>query len=1152
MANKGAKSPVRQPQRNAYPSIDRLLAQRQYEEACASCEKLIERASNDATLLHKFGVAMIGCKKYDRAAAMLEKAARLASNDARILNDLGIAYEKADDFAAAEKAYLGALRIAPSLAEAHSNLADLLFKLERPDEAIRHAEMSTRLAPANPLSWVALGETRLMQGNISDAIAAFEKAVGLTPPQAKAFCSLARTYARIDRKEEAVAILQRARTLLGDEPTLLNDLGLALGSLRRYGEAHIFFEMAYRQLSAPAILYNLLTNLAFMRRIEDLLGLADEVLKHPQPNVALSPLFSKASEVCQWQLQEKLLPHFLEWCAMDDRKMTAAGHSLLSMLPIPSIPYGQIRNISERVTATYRNHVRHYSIGIDFTAAMQPHPKLRIGYLSGDFRSHVVNYFVSGQFSNYDRQHFEVYCYSNLPVADEDDITEQYRGAVDKFVRIAEMDDVALARKIADDGVHLLIDLSGYTGETRLSVMFHKPAPIQLTYLGYPFTTGLSEVDYVLSDPWLNGPDNAKGFTEQILEIPHSFISVGDLQVRRDDPTPPCRRNGHVTFGSLNNSYKLNRDTIAAWSRILKQVAASRMVLNHPNYALPLTQENILHEFEVNGIERERISIVTARHPQGRHLHWYNAIDIVLDSFPQTGGTTTTEALWMGVPVVTLVGSVHYQRLSYSILKNCDVDIDDLIAFNIDDYVSRAVALGLNEDRIAELHAGLLAKVHHSLLCDPARQVRHYEEALIDGWNRKFPEQAKFTPETFAFTRLESPAKPWVATVADPRDLHRYVIDEQGRWFAPEYELLGQFAKALEGELAVEIGGEPGYFSLELAHAGMQTLSLATSTVAGRLVQAAAERGGVSGKVEVRLESAKTNLLDRAGLRGVSLLRIGVEANDGHAGVIANNPDFWANNAPLVLLSVHNDKHPDLSAAQRLAAMGYGLYRLQPGPACFVRQAPGEALDPYVLYLLACPAAREVVLRETGLLVSEPKAVPAHAVDALSESDGQTDQWRRMDEWIVGCAQQAHGHEDAGIRLGYLQLATKAQLALLQSMPSTTRRITLVRLLCDSGRRADAIPLLNQCLDDIERGCADVTLPFLAPSPAWDDIPAADRLAEWLLASILETRVRLAAHSTYFLDDDIASTLEMVTSLGFDTVFSRSALHARQVRQSRS
>lgn len=1133
----------------ALHAIEQSIAECRIDEARSGCERLLAQQPRNTELLHRLGIILITLKDSGRATQVLEQAARHAPKDARLHNDLGIAFEKNGEFGPAEEAYRKALRLAPNLPEAHSNLADLLLKMERPGEAIPHAQKGIELKPTDSLAWQALGDALLMHGKTDEAIATYEKAIQLPNPQLKAFTALARTYVPRGRRDEAIKVLREGRTRFSDDPKILNDLGLALGSMKRYEEAQELFETAYRHLQEPATLYNVLTNLGFMKKSAEMFALENEVLKQPQPNVALSPLFGEASASCNWGLQERLLPHFMQWCAMDDRKLTAAGQNMLLLMPIPSVTPAMIKNLAERIAATHRRQTKHYEFMPDHAPAMSSQSKLRIGYLSGDFKLHVVNYFASGQFSHYDKQYLEVYCYSNLDTSEEDEITDQYRAAVDRFINVTGLDEKELVQQINNDGIHVLIDLAGYTGASRLNVMCHRPAPVQMTYLGYPFTTGLKEVDYVLSDPWLNGPENAAAFVEQNLEISPSFISSGKLPASRENLEPPFLRNDYITFGSFNNCYKLNRPTIAVWSRILTQVVDSRLVLNNPRYKSPLTQENIFKEFEQNGIPRERIAIVTDRHPKGIHLYWYQDIDISLDAFPQTGGTTTFESLWMGVPVVTLVGSVHYERLSYSIMKNCGTDIDDLIAFNTEEYVNRAVALARNRQRIANLHAMLSRNMRESILFDPARQVRHYEDSLIEGWNRKFPDQPKFTPETFVYTRLNTPAVPLVATVSDPDNLYRYVIHEQGRWFAPEYGMLEKLAQHLQG-LAVEIGGEPGFFSLELARTGMQALSLSTSTVAGRLIRAAAEKDGIGERIEVRLESARTSLLDRAKLENVGLLRIGVEANDGNAGPIVKNPLFWKSNAPLVLLSVHSGNGADLSTAVKLSAMGYRLYRLLPGLGCFAPYSLEEALDPYTLYLLACPPEREPPLITAGILVPEPEPIPPEEVAALSNAGQTADPWQQMDEWVVHCTRKVHdSNKESGVRLGYLQLALKAQQTLVDSAPSTTRRISLARLLSDIGRRAEAISLLNQSVVEIEQGSAQVTLPFLAPSGTWDDIPPGDRLAEWLFAGLIETRCRLAAHSTYFLSANELEPLDLLPSVGFETDFSRNVQRARLARQ---
>jgi predicted O-linked N-acetylglucosamine transferase (SPINDLY family) len=1138
------------PVNDAHAAIDAMLARREYAAARDACRKLLKRHPGNAKTLHKLGVALVSLKEFDEGKTTLAHAVALMPQVAALQNDYGIALEKLGDYGGAEAAYRRALALSPNLPEARSNLADLLFKQERPGEAMLHAQEATRLAPNNPLAWLALADTQAMHGRTDEAIQALRQAIALPPPQIKVYMALARLYMARARKEEAVAVLEKAQRLFADDPKLLNDLGMAHGTLKNYEKAQELFEAAYRSLPDVTILFNILTNLNYLHRSEQILALEQEVLKYPQPNVALAPLFGHASAHCNWQLQEKLLPMFVEWCRMDDRKLVTAAQNLLTLMPIPDVTPTMIRSVAEKVADTHRYAIRHHQLDLDYRWRSDDNPKLRIGYISGDFKLHVVNYFVSGQLSHYDKQHFEVYCYSSLDVAEEDEITAQYRQAVDKFINVSHLGDDDLARRIAADGIHLLVDLSGYTAGTRLSVMYYRPAPVQMAYIGYPFTSGLKEIDFALSDPWLNGPENAACFIEQILEIPHAYVSAGDLPVIPEVLDPPMLRNGYVTFGSLNNCYKLNRLTVATWSRILAQVPDARLVLNNPRYDSPLTQANVLAEFEANGIDRSRITIITAKHPKGIHLYWYEDLDIALDAFPQTGGTTTYESLWMGVPLITLVGRTHYERLSYSYLNNCGTEVDDLIAFDVDQYVERAVTLAGKPERIAALHRTLPANIRQALLCDPARQVRYYEEALIEGWNLKYPEHPKFTPEAFRYMRFATPAAPLVATVADPGNLYSYVIEEQGRWFAPEYGMLSALAIHLDG-LTVEIGSEPGFFSLELAQAGMRTLALATSTVAARLIRAAATQGGLAERVEVRLESARTNLLDRAALRNVALLRIGVEANDGQAGPILKNPRFWRDNSPLVMLSVHSGDQPDPSVAKKLVAMGYRLYRPLPALGIFAPHDPHEPLDPYSLYLLACPPTREEALIRAGLFAQQ-QPVPAEAATALSEAAQASNPWQRMDEWVTNYIDQVHQTQrGANARLALLQFAIKAQMTLVESAPSTTRRLTLARLLADAGYRSHALSVLNQCIGEIEQGSASVTAPFLAPSATWDAIAPGEHLAEWLYAAIVETRCRLAAHSTYFLAETEFEPLRTLSTIGFETDFSKNALHARSAREYR-
>lgn len=1124
-------------------TISGLLAKKDFLSAAKLCRGWLAETPDNPELLHQLGVISEQLGLHREACDLLQRARRLSSPSADLCNNLAIALESTGDLQAAETAYYEALRINPHHPESHGNLATLLLKVDRPAEALTHAEQALKLQPNNPLHWVAAGDAFQVVGRFEEAAEVLRHALTLSRVPRRAYTSLARIYFLLRRDEDALFVLQKAIDSIGEDPLLLNDLAMALGSLKRYEEAQPLFERAYEQLQDPVALFNIVQNLSRMKCWEDLFALEAEVLRHPQPNTAIPSLFGAAASTCNWDLIDRLLPHVLEWFeAEESNKITVAIQNVLYLMPQSSVAPMDIRRTLERVAQKKRKIYSHSQPAFDYAPAFETQKKLRIGYLSGDFRVHAVNTFFSGLLSFYDKAYFEVYCYSNLSAESEDDITAQYKRAVDAFINVSEMNDIELAQRIHSDGIHILIDLSGYTAASRLSVMFYRPAPVQACYLGYPFTTGMEEVDYYLADRWLNGPENARHFTERILEIEASFITTGEHTIYPRSFVPPVQRNGYITFGSLTNCYKLNREVIATWSRVVLSVPNARIILNHPNYSLELTRSFVLNEFEKHGVSQDRVTLVWDRHPEGSHLYWYEDIDIALDTFPLTGGTTTFESLWMGVPMITHVGDVYYERLSCSILMNCGVAMDDLIANDEDEFVAKAMRLAGDPEKVANLRQVLCEELPRSILCDASRHVRFFEQALIEGWNGKFPERPLYTPANYEYLPLSTPAAPWVATVNVPGNLHRYVVQEQGRWFAPEYSMLSILAPHVKG-IAVEIGSEPGYFSLELAQSGVPAISLSTSTVSAKLTEAAAMKAQIADSVHVVLESPLTGLLDRLERADVGILRIGVEANDGRAGVVEQNPYFWTHNRPLVLLGIHSKDQPDLSVAGQLSKQGYIHYRFVPGVMAFQRHSFETALDPYVLYLLACPEEHVDRLKAAGLVIDQLTTLPEQQMLALMSAGQSADPQSQLDEWVVGAAMRAYdallGLAD---RLTSLMSAIEVQESLLQSAPSITRRLTLARLLSDAGRRAEAVAQLSLALSEIEQGSSTVTMPFLAPSATWDTVASGDHLAEWLFSSILETRCRLAAHSTYFLSPQDVSQLELLNQVGMTTEFSRKVL----------
>jgi predicted O-linked N-acetylglucosamine transferase (SPINDLY family) len=343
-----------------------------------------------------------------------------------------------------------------------------------------------------------------------------------------------------------------------------------------------------------------------------------------------------------------------------------------------------------------------------------PSERLRIGFLSADLRAHVVGSFALPLFENADPSAVDLVCYS------------AYRGPADRIgqlirarstVReIGHLSDQAAAQVIADDGLDILIDLGGSTGDNRLGVMAYRTAPVTISWMGYPHSTGLSSVDYILLDRALVPPSPGL-LAEQPLLMPHAWICLARLQfsqAQEPDPVPPRERTGVVTFGTANQALKYSPAALAAWARTLLAVPDSTLLIFRAECASARFRDNLVRAFAAHGVGAERLRFEAVRGTG--YLNWYDAVDICLDTFPLTGGTTTCEALWMGVPVVSLVGEGVFERLSHSILTHAglaDLSVPDEAAF-----VAKAAELAGDVERLRALRRGLRAQIAASPLGD--------------------------------------------------------------------------------------------------------------------------------------------------------------------------------------------------------------------------------------------------------------------------------------------------------------------------------------------------------------------------------------------------------------------------------------------------
>jgi protein O-GlcNAc transferase len=362
-----------------------------------------------------------------------------------------------------------------------------------------------------------------------------------------------------------------------------------------------------------------------------------------------------------------------------------------------------------------------------------PGRTLRVGYVSPDFRQHSVAYFAEPLLAAHDPGAFEVTCYA--AVKKRDDVTERLQSRAGTWRNILGMSDAAAAECIRADRIDILVDLAGHTAGNRLGIFARKPAPVQATYIGYPNTTGLARVDYRLTDASADPlGEDASLYTEQLYRLPRCFLAYGPPPEAPPVTARPGAAAGHVTFGSFNALTKVNPRTVAIWAAILHAAPNARLVLKNSSLVDAGTQARYRDLFATHGIAGDRLDLVGYLPERGGHLALYNRIDIALDTFPYNGTTTTCEALWMGVPVVSVRGDCHASRVGASLLAA--VGLDELVAPSLEAYVALARDLAADPARLAAISRSLRGRLEASPLLDARSLARALEAAYREMWQR--------------------------------------------------------------------------------------------------------------------------------------------------------------------------------------------------------------------------------------------------------------------------------------------------------------------------------------------------------------------------------------------------------------------------------
>ncbi len=427
---------------------------------------------------------------------------------------------------------------------------------------------------------------------------------------------------------------------------------------------------------------------------------------------------------------EKAISHWQFATEIDPSQPVTFSNLLLALNYDPKTDPQTIAAEHRRWGALYANGLPRRS---EYANSPDPDRVLRVGYVSPDFRNHAVAQFLVPLLKYHDRERFRIYCYSN--VLQPDEVTERIRELSDGWCEIAHIADDAAADLVAADEIDLLVDLAGHSGKHRLLVFARHPAPVQITYLGYPNTTGLAAMDYRITDAWADPPGMTEGYhTEELLRIPGGFLGYEGAQVADIVSVPPAARNGYVTFGSYNNIAKITPEVIEVWSQLLQAVPDSRLRVKFRSLADEFAVDKLRERLATRGVGGDRIKGLGYLPRKSDHLRSYNDIDIALDSFPYNGTTTTCEALWMGVPVLTLAGATHAGRVGVSLLSA--IGLEDWISPDARTFVALGTRYARDLGSLGRLRASLRSRMAASTLCDVPGLARRLEGAYRQVWRR--------------------------------------------------------------------------------------------------------------------------------------------------------------------------------------------------------------------------------------------------------------------------------------------------------------------------------------------------------------------------------------------------------------------------------
>lgn len=994
------------------------------------------------------------------------------------------------------------------------------YILKEYTKAINDFNRAIEFAPENIQLLIITGKTLFDSGNYIHAKSMFLEATRIDPFSIEAYGNLAKTSEYLQEPAEAFKYYQKALELDKDNVSILNNIGTFLSGHNN---------------GAIAISY-------YKRALEI----------DPNNTFALSNM---GRVLCDLREIRASLTYYQN--AIKSNKQLSVPHSNLLL----TLHYDTIftaEDILEKHLQWEKFHTQSIK-KFQHPASCITTNRLRIGYVSGDFNSHSVAFFIYPILQNHNKNKYSIYCFSN--VSKPDDYTNKIKSTPMLHWReIQNLNDLEVAELIFKEKIDILVDLSGHTGSNRLKVFAHKPAPIQVTYLGYPDTTGLSTIDYRLTDAWADPIGKTDYlYSEQLCRLNTGFLCYQPPENAPLQAEPPVLKNEYITFGSFNKFTKITDGAISTWAKILHQTPNSKLLIKSKELS-GIAEENLLNIFEKNGIENDRIIRKSFVPSILEHLQLYNEIDIALDTFPYNGTTTTLEALWMGKPVITLTGNTHITRVGCSILQS--LGLPELITYSPEEYIEKCTELAASPSTILDLTRKLRDQMIGSNLLNHARFTSELENVFEKMWETYcYEKDSVKSLESRRGIVLNSGVV--ISVPENCLEKETYLLLEHEDILNDEIRYLRSIAQT--NSTVIDIGCGYGEFCLTAAkYIGPNGRVLAfDESELKRQHLARSIKINLLENIEISPLNSDTSLscisLDEREhpdkQSPLKIIRINISGNVEE--LLSGASALLQRQSPLIALEVPSTLPTPIIVPNILLDLSYSPYRFLPGPEKIIPLSDQD-LENFSDSLFLCKRDTATALNSKGFLALQLSDIE---IPELHQSKTLSDLYSRYAYAPVF----ATDWQNAAPLPGWQTYFTSLNLYLMSLIenditktcselkkayqllsltcdthPSLTRLLTLARMAHDFGMKTHSLNILHGVLDIVLENSSLLDLhaePFLVPHPRFDDVSCGQFEGDWILAAILEQIERIEHPTSYACNRDDLLRLEMIDSSGFGSKF---------------